>query len=123
LTSGTLPTFESEGVVSPDVERLQSGFARKKADKSDLPEKEVKALLKRWLQHWTDELAVVHARYLARAIYHRAVACKEAQNPSYRRASTVDVDAASSLPPPELQPCIASATVPAAAAAATPAAP
>jgi hypothetical protein len=69
------------------------------------------------------ELAVVYARYLARAIYHHAVTCKEAQNPSYRRASTIDLDAASSLPPPELQPCIASAAVPAAAAAAAPAAP
>ncbi len=74
------------------------------------------------MQHWTDELAVVHARYLARAIHHRAGACKEAQNPSYRRASTVDdVDAASSLPPPALMPSTASAAVPAAAAA--PAAP
>ena len=82
---------------------------------------EVKPLLKRWVQHWTDELAVVHARYLARAIHHRAGACKEAQNPSYRRASTVDVDAASSLPPPALMPSTASAAVPAAAAA--PAAP
>jgi hypothetical protein len=58
-------------------------------DKSDVPEKEFKAFLKRWVQHWTDELAVVHAHYLACGIYHRAVACKEAQNPSYRRASTV----------------------------------
>jgi hypothetical protein len=115
--------FESEGFVSADVERLLSGLARKKLDKSDVPEKEVKAFLKRWVQHWTDDLAVVYARYLARAIDHRAVACKEAQNPSNRRASTVDVDAASSLQPPELQPCIASAAVPAAAAAAAPAAP
>ena len=113
--------FETEGFVSVDVGRLLSGFAKKKADKLDLPAEEVKPLLKRWVQHWTDELAVVHARYLARAIHHRAGACKEAQNPSYRRASTVDVDAASSLPPPALMPSTASAAVPAAAAA--PAAP
>jgi hypothetical protein len=49
-------------------------------------EKEAKALVA--ARHWTDELAVVHARYLARAIYHRAVACNEAGNPSYAR--TVD---------------------------------
>jgi hypothetical protein len=86
---------------------------------SNLPagRKEVKALVKRWMRHWTDELAAVHARYLARAIYHRAVACKEAQNPRlYRHASTVDVDAASSLPPPPLMPCTARAAVLAAAA-------
>jgi hypothetical protein len=111
------PAFESEGFVNPDVERLLSGLAKKKADrKSDLPEKEAKALVKRWVRHWTDELALVHARYLARAIYHRAVACKEVGNPSYRRASIVDVDAASSLPPPPLMPCTASAAVPTAAA-------
>jgi hypothetical protein len=91
--------------------------AKKKADrKSDLPEKEAKALVKRWVRHWTDELVVVHARYLARAIYHRAVACKEVGTPSYRHASTVDVDVASSMPPPPLMPCTANAAVPAAAA-------
>ena len=50
--------------------------------------------------HWLDELAVVHARYLARCIINRASACKDAGNPCFRRASIVDVDAASSLPPP-----------------------
>jgi hypothetical protein len=40
--------FESEGFVSPDVERLLSRLAKKKADrKSDLPEKEAKAPVKR----------------------------------------------------------------------------
>ena len=93
------------------------GLAKKKVDKFDLPEEEVKVQVKRWVQHWTDELAVVHARYLARAVYSRAAACKEASSPSYRRASTVDVDLASHLPPPALLPCIASAAAAAAAAA------
>ena len=110
--------FETEGFVSADTLLLLANLAKKKVDKYNLPEAEVKDQVKRWMQHWTDELAVVHARYLARAIYFRAAACREASNPSYRRASTVDVDLASHLPPPALLPCTASAAGAAAAAAA-----
>jgi hypothetical protein len=52
-----------------------------------------------------DQLAVVHARYIARCVYNRASACKDAGNPSFRPVSTLDADDAhSSLPPPPSPP-------------------
>jgi hypothetical protein len=94
--------FETEGFVSADVDLLLHGFAKLKVSRGDpnLSEEEAKRQASAFKAHWLDELAVVHARYLARCIINRASACKDAGNPCFRRASIVDVDAASSLPPP-----------------------
>jgi hypothetical protein len=84
-----------------------------------LPEPEAKALARRLLEMWLDNLAVVHARYVARCVYNRASACKDAANASFRRVSTLDVDDALSTLPPPLLPRLPGTTCVAAAGAST----
>jgi hypothetical protein len=83
------------------VTRLLLGFAHKRASSDNLPPAEAKTTARRWVSYWLDQLAVVHARYVARCIYNRASACKDAVNPSFRPVSTLDADDAHfSMPPP-----------------------
>ena len=55
-----------------------------------------------WTDFWLNQFAIVHARFLARCILHRAAVCKDAASPPFTRASFVDVSAATTslLPPP-----------------------
>jgi hypothetical protein len=52
----------------------------------------------RWLGFWLDHLAVVQARFTARAVYNRACACKDAANAPFRARQLVDVDNANAPP-------------------------
>jgi len=93
--------FESEGYHCAELEHLLLGFAHKRASSDNLPPAEAKITARRWLSYWLDQLAVVHARFVARCVYNRASACKDAGNPSFRPVSTLDADDAhTSLPPP-----------------------
>jgi hypothetical protein len=90
--------FESEGCHCAELERLllaacpqQARFQRQPAARA-APEANLKATARRWLSYWLDHLAVVHARYVARCVYNRASACKDAGNPSCRLVSTLDAD-------------------------------
>jgi hypothetical protein len=109
--------FESEGYHCVELERLLLGFAYKRT--IGLSPAEAKTTARRWLSYWLDQLAVVHARYIARCLYNRASACKDAGNPSFRPVSTLDADDAhSSLPPPPPPPSPEMLRAAAAAAAA-----
>ena len=46
----------------------------------DATDQQRKDTARRWLGYWLDQLAAVHARLTARAIYNRASACKNALN-------------------------------------------
>ena len=97
------------------------GFAQRLALEAlgdDATDQQRNDTARRWLGYWLDQLAAVHARLTARAIYNRASACKDALNAPFRRDSLVDIDCAGSLrtlPQPETA---AAAAVRAAAAAA-----
>ena len=57
-----------------------------------------------------------HARFIARCVLHRASVYKDAANPSFRRASVVDVSLESSLPLPRKPPPLPGTACAAAAA-------
>jgi hypothetical protein len=100
-------------------EQLLLGFAHKRAAADGLVDEAAKATARRWLECWLAQLAMVHARFTTRCIYNRASACKDALNPAFRPASTVDVDLTlSTPPPPRAAPYITSVAAAAAAAAA-----
>jgi hypothetical protein len=42
-----------------------------------------------WTDFWLNHFAMKHARFIARCVLHRASVCKDAANPSFRRASVV----------------------------------
>ncbi len=63
---------------SPNGTTLLLGFAYKRT--IGLSPAEAKTTARRWLSYWLDQLAVVHARYIARCLYNRASACKDAGN-------------------------------------------
>jgi hypothetical protein len=80
--------FESEGYHSAEQERLLLGFAHKRASSDNLsPAVVAKDTARRMLSYWLDHMAVVHARYVARCVYNRTSACKDACNPSFRHVS------------------------------------
>jgi hypothetical protein len=76
--------FESEGYHCAELERLLLGFAHKRASSDNLPPAVAKDTARRWLSYWLDHLAVVHARYVARCVYNRASACKDARTRATR---------------------------------------
>ena len=111
--------FETEGFHCAELEQLLLGFAHKRASADGLENSAAKANARRWLECWLAQLAMVQARFTARCIYNRASACKDALNPPFRPASTVDVDLTlPSPPPPRATPYITAAARLAAAAAA-----
>ena len=111
--------FETEGFHCAELEQLLLGFAHKRASADGLEDSAAKANERRWLECWLAQLAMVQARFTARCIYNRASACKDALNPPFRPASTVDVDLTlPSPPPPRATPYITAAARLAAAAAA-----
>ena len=60
---------------------MLKGFSRVLAVEAHGAEATEEVLTKaagRWLGYWLDHLAVVHARFTARAVYNRAAACKDA---------------------------------------------
>jgi hypothetical protein len=59
---------------------------------------------KRTLDFWLDQVAIFHARFIARCVLNRAAACVDAVNASYARASIVDVTSAMSKPLPRSPP-------------------
>ena len=76
------------------------GFAQRLALEAlgdDATDQQRNDTARRWLGYWLDQLAAVHARLTARAIYNRASACKDALNAPFRRDSLVDIDCAGSL--------------------------
>jgi hypothetical protein len=90
------------------IQLMLMGFARKLAMEAvggvDASDKEIKAAVNHWLGFWLDRLAVVQARFTARAVYNRASACKDAANAPFRHDTLVDVDHANAprtLPQPE----------------------
>jgi hypothetical protein len=113
--------FETEGYTCDNIELMLLGFAQRLALEAlgdDATDQQRNDTARRWLGYWLDQLAAVHARLTARAIYNRASACKDALSAPFRRDSLVDIDCAGSLrtlPQPETA---AAAAVRAAAAAA-----
>ena len=87
---------------------MLKGFGRRlavEAHGADALKEVLSAAAGRWQGYWLDNLARVHARFTARAVYNRASACKDAAaGTSFRRDTLVDVDAANpphTLPLPE----------------------
>jgi hypothetical protein len=106
--------FETEGYHADDLSKLLLGFAEKRAMADGYQDSELKARKRLWTDYWLNHFAVVHARYLARCVVHRAAACKDAGNPPYTRASFVDVLAALDTPPPppRAPPCTSPPSLP-----------
>ena len=61
---------------------------------------ELKRRSSMWTDFWLARFAIVHARYLARCVLHRAAVCKGAASAPFTRASFVDVSMTPPPPPP-----------------------
>ena len=115
--------FETEGYHTDDLDKLLLGFARKRAVTEGMAADQLKQRAGLWKDYWLNEIAIVHARYVARCILHRAASCKDVVSPPFRRASYVDVAAATllrtplPLPPPPPPPLSGTASAPAPAPA------
>ena len=114
--------FESEGYHTTDLDKLLYGFAMKRATADGLDGAAAKKRASCWTDFWLNQFAKKHARFIARCVLHRAAVCKDAANPSFRRASVVDVSLGSSLslpvkpPPPPPPPPLPGTSCAAAAA-------
>ncbi len=80
-----------------DLDKLLYGIAMKRASADGWDGAEAKKCASCWTDFWLNQFAMKHARFIARCVLHRAAACKDAANPSFRRASVVDVSLGSSL--------------------------
>ena len=83
--------FETEGYHTDDLDKLLLGMAKMRAAADGLVGVELKRRSSMWIDFWLAQFAIVHARYLARCILHRAAVCKGAASPPFTRASFVDV--------------------------------
>ena len=114
--------FGTEGYHTTDLTKLLYGFAMKRAtaDGWDGAAAKKRAC---WCDFWLNQFAMKHARFTSRCVLHRASVCKDAANPSFRRASVVDVSLGSSMllprkpPPPPPPPLPGTASAAAAAPA------
>ena len=87
--------FETEGYHTDDLDKLLLGMAKTRAAADGLVGVELKRRSSMWTDFWLAQFAIVHARYLARCVLHRAAVCKGAASPPFTRASFVDVSTAS----------------------------
>ena len=92
--------FETEGYHTEDLEKLLLGFAHKRAAADGLEGEAAKQRARLWTDFWLNQFAVTHARFLARCVWNRAAACKDAANPPFPRSSYVDVLSSMQSPPP-----------------------
>ena len=83
--------FETEGYHPEDLEKLLLGFAFKRATSEGLDGPAAKQRARLWTDYWLNQFAITHARFLARCVWNRAAACKDAANPPFTRSSYVDV--------------------------------
>jgi len=115
--------FETEGYHTTDLTKLLYGFAMKRATADGWDGAAAKKRASCWCDFWLNQFAMKHARFTSRCVLHRASVCKDAANPSFRRASVVDVSLGSSMllprkpPPPPPPPLPGTASAAAAAPA------
>ena len=90
-----------QGYHPEDLEKLLLGFAFKRATADGLDGPAAKQRARLWTDFWLNQFARTHARFLARCVWNRAAACKDAAKPPFTRSSYVDVlSSLQSLPPP-----------------------
>ena len=81
------------------------GWALIRADADGLTGETAKTQAARWTEYWLNDVAMTHARFMARCVFHRARTIISASQPGSTRSQLgyADMSAASSRPPPQPQ--------------------